>query len=78
MRDSGGQHAQVAIMESLFVNFGNTHNLKMTNPRYPFLNEEQKFKLRLQRTHTQRFDLLMKLIRINLMLKSAKILPAKA
>ena len=37
------------------------------------LNEQQKLKIALSRSHEERFYMLMKLIRINSMLKSAKI-----
>ncbi len=40
-------------------------------------NESEKLKKALARTYTERFELLMKLIRIDKMLKSATIVPAK-
>ena len=44
----------------------------------PFLNEEQKMQLRQNRTYTERFDMLMKLIRISHMLQGAKLSPPEA
>ena len=41
---------------------------------YPFLSEEEKIRLRKNRTPSQRYDMLMKLMRISRMLKSAKII----
>jgi hypothetical protein len=40
----------------------------------PFLNEEEKLKKRLAMTYTERFHLLIQLIRINQLLKSAVII----
>ena len=37
------------------------------------LNEKELFELRMNLTHTERFRMLMKLIRINKILKNAKI-----
>jgi hypothetical protein len=38
------------------------------------LTEEDKLSIALKRTHTERFQMLMKLIRISSMLKNAKII----
>ncbi len=38
------------------------------------LSEEEKLEVRLGYSHTKRFEILMKLIRINKMLKGAKII----
>jgi hypothetical protein len=43
-----------------------------------FLTEEEKFAIAMNRTHSERFRLLMKLIRVNNMLKSAKIIEKNA
>ncbi|MBA3706641.1 MAG: hypothetical protein H0W84_12300 [Bacteroidetes bacterium] len=40
-------------------------------------NESRKLEKALSRTHTERFELLMKLIRIDKMLKNAKIIHVK-
>jgi hypothetical protein len=42
-----------------------------------FFTEEDKVKIALNRSYTERFQLLMKLIRINKMLKNAKIIYPK-
>jgi hypothetical protein len=43
-----------------------------------FITEEEKIKIAANRTYTERFEMLMKLIRISRMLKSAQIInPAK-
>ncbi len=41
------------------------------------LSPEERAKIRSQTSYTERFDLLMKLIRISRMLKNVKIYPAK-
>lgn len=46
----------------------------MANPKKIFLTEEEKIAIAMKRSHTERFRLLMKLIRINNMLKNAKII----
>jgi hypothetical protein len=38
------------------------------------ISEEEKFKVRLNRSYTERFRMLMKLIKINRKLKDAKII----
>ncbi|HET6989818.1 MAG TPA: hypothetical protein VFJ43_00775 [Bacteroidia bacterium] len=45
----------------------------MSEEKYPFISEEEKRKIARNRTPTERFDLLMRLIRIDRMLKQAKI-----
>ncbi|MCX6312239.1 MAG: hypothetical protein NT084_11475 [Bacteroidetes bacterium] len=45
----------------------------MTKDRFPFISEEEKRKIAMNRTYTERFDLLMRLIRIDKMLRQAKI-----
>lgn len=45
----------------------------MNQDRAPFISEEEKRKIVLNRTPTERFDLLMRLIRIDKMLRQAKI-----
>jgi hypothetical protein len=45
----------------------------MKSDKVHFVNEEEVLKNRMNLTHTERFKLLMKLIRINKMMKSAKI-----
>jgi hypothetical protein len=42
-----------------------------------FVTEEEAFKKRLSLSHTERFQLLMKLIRINKMMQTAKITHVK-
>lgn len=44
---------------------------------YTHLTEEERLRIALKRTHTERFQMLMKLIKISRMLQSAKIIPAK-
>ena len=39
-----------------------------------FITESEKFQIALNRTYTERFEMLMKLIRIGRMLKTAKII----
>lgn len=41
------------------------------------ITEEDKLQIALNRTYTERFEMLMKLIRIDRMLKSAKIVETK-
>ncbi len=45
----------------------------MGERQIPFISEEEKRKIALNRSPTERFDLLMRLIRIDKMLRSAKI-----
>lgn len=45
----------------------------MKSDKVHFINEEEALKNRMNLTYTERFKLLMKLIRINKMMKSAKI-----
>jgi hypothetical protein len=49
----------------------------MENDNKILHNEEEKFKKRLAMSHTERFHLLMELIRINKMLKRAAIIYPK-
>ncbi len=42
-----------------------------------FLNEDEKLKLRLNRTYTERFRILMRLIKTSQKLRKAQILPSK-
>jgi hypothetical protein len=42
-----------------------------------FKNPKTEVKAALERTYTERFEFLMKLIRIGAMLKNAKIIPSK-
>jgi hypothetical protein len=47
------------------------------NPNKPvFISEDEKFRLRMQRNHTERFYILMRLIKISKKLSSAKIIKA--
>jgi hypothetical protein len=46
----------------------------MSDNRIPFLSEEEKLNKARNRTPEERFDLLMRLIRIDKMLKQAKII----
>jgi len=39
-----------------------------------FLTEEEKLQIRLNRTHTERFRILMKLIKISQKIKQAKVI----
>ena len=48
----------------------------MANNKRIFISEEEKLKKKLNRSYSERFHLLMKLIRINKMLKRAIIIPA--
>jgi hypothetical protein len=45
----------------------------MKSDKVHFVNEEEALINRMNLTHTDRFKLLMKLIRVNKMMKSAKI-----
>lgn len=56
-----------------FVKFGH-HFKRMEAPKKTFISEEEKYRIRANRTYTERFEMLMKLIRIDRMLKSAKII----
>jgi hypothetical protein len=47
--------------------------LRMEKKKARFLSEEDKRKIALSRTHQERFDLLMRLIRISKMLGQAEI-----
>jgi len=58
-------HPQMSI-------FGDKSCMKKTSP---FSYEQQRLQVNLSKNYSQRFDLLMRLIRINRMLKNAKILP---
>lgn len=49
----------------------------MSEPKSIFINEEEAFKRRLALTPTERFDLLMRLIKINKMLKDAEKIEPK-
>ena len=49
----------------------------MSSKKIVFKNPDTKVKTPLERTYTERFEFLMKLIRINSMLKNAKIIPAQ-
>ncbi len=49
----------------------------MENKKPHFVTEEEALKKRLSLSHTERFQLLMKLIRINKMMQSAKITQVK-
>lgn len=49
----------------------------MEQEKSPFLNEDEKLKIRLQRTHEERFRILMKLFRINKKIRTAKIVHPK-
>lgn len=46
----------------------------MEAPKKIFISEEEKYRIMANRTYTERFEMLMKLIRIDRMLKSAKII----
>ena len=50
----------------------------MAAPKKIFLSEEEKISIAMKRRYTERFRLLMKLIRINNMLKTAKIIESNA
>ena len=50
----------------------------MSSEKKIFLDEEEKLQIRLNRTHTERFRMLMKLIRLSRNLKKAKITEAKS
>lgn len=43
-----------------------------------FVSDEQKLKIHLERNYTERFRMLMKLIRLNRKLKEVKIIEAKS
>ena len=45
----------------------------MNTEKFPFISEEDKKEKILARSHTERFEFLMRLIRISKMLKNAKI-----
>ncbi|MCC6369657.1 MAG: hypothetical protein IT236_01490 [Bacteroidia bacterium] len=45
----------------------------MEQEKLPFVNEEEKLKIRLERSHEERFRILMKLIRINKKIRTAKV-----
>ena len=47
----------------------------MKTKKSPFISEKEKDKINAARSYTERFELLMRLIRINRILKSAKIIP---
>jgi hypothetical protein len=49
----------------------------MGDPKKIFLSEEEKLQLRLSRSYTERFLLLMKLIKLDRKLKKAKIIEVK-
>jgi hypothetical protein len=49
----------------------------MKSDKVHFVNEEEALKKRMDLTYTERFELLMKLIRINKMMKSATITHVK-
>lgn len=50
----------------------------MNSEKSIFLTEEQKIKKRLETTHTERFRLLMGLIRLDRKLKQARIIHSKS
>ncbi len=58
-------------MDFVFLDVNCWH---MDSEKSPFVSEEEKLKIILNRTHTERFHMLMKLIRINQMLRRAKII----
>ena len=45
----------------------------MQPEKSPFLSPEERWQIAMSRSYTERFDLLMKLIRITRMLKNARI-----
>lgn len=49
----------------------------MKAKKNPFVSEEEKLELHLERSYTERFRMLMKLIRLTRKLKEAKIIEAK-
>lgn len=49
----------------------------MSQDKKIFLTEEEKKSISMKRSYTERFRLLMKLIRVNNMLKNAKIIDSK-
>ncbi len=54
-----------------------TDFLAMKTKKTHFVNEEEVLQKRMNLSYTERFQLLMKLIRINKMMKSAKIIHIK-
>lgn len=54
---------------NLYANLSN-----MSEEKSPFISDEEKRKIARNRTPTERFDLLMRLIRIDQMLRKAKII----
>lgn len=46
----------------------------MDSKKSIFITEEEKLKIRLNRTHTERFRLLMRMIKLNRKIKNARII----
>ncbi len=59
-----------------FSNFGKNKN-EMNPDKKVFITEEESKEIAMNRTYTERFRMLMKLIRIDRMLRNAKIVEAK-